>query len=139
MRAVLDANVFVRAILEPRGQPARVLDAWRAGVFDVAVCNDIIAEVREVLRRPRLRRRHGWSDEQISEFLALLREVAVVTTGEIQVKAVAGDPDDDMYLACALEAGADYVVSGDDHLRVLGSYRGVAILSARQFLAALAE
>ena len=139
MRVVLDANLFVSAAIEPRGQPAQVLDAWRAGQFDVAVSDDIVAEINEVLRGPRIRRRHQWTDEQIAGFVSLLREVALVSLGELSLAVVADDPDDDIYLACALELEAEYIVSGDDHLRQMGSFRGIAILSARQFLAVLAE
>ncbi len=139
MRAVLDANLFVSASIEPLGKPAQILDAWRSGLFDLLVRDDILAEIADVLRRPRIHKRHGWTDEQIDNFLALLREVAVVTQGALQVTVVADDPDDDMYLACALEGEADYLVSGDDHLRALGSYRGIPILSAPQFLAMLAD
>jgi hypothetical protein len=139
MMVVLDANLFVSAAIEPRGQPAQVLDAWRAGQFDVAVSDAIVAEIAEVLRRPRIRRRHRWTDERIADFVSLLREVALLSPGELSLAVVADDPDDDMYLACALEAEADYILSGDDHLRQMGSFRGIPILSARQFLAVLAE
>jgi uncharacterized protein len=139
MKVVLDANLFVSAAIEPRGQPAQVLNAWRGGRFDVLTNEDMVTEIAEVLRRPRIRRRHGWTDEQIADFLNMLREVAVVMAGELALTIIAEDPDDDAYLACAVEGEADYIVSGDDHLRQLGSYRGIPILSARQFLVVLAE
>jgi predicted nucleic acid-binding protein len=45
------------------------------------------------------------------------------------------DPDDDVFLECAVEANADYLVSGDEqHVQAVGEYRGVAIVSPRQFL-----
>jgi putative PIN family toxin of toxin-antitoxin system len=137
MRVVLDANLFVSAAIEPRGRPAQILDAWRAGLFDLIVRDDILAEIGEVLRRPRIQRRHAWSDEQVGDFMSMLRKVAVLAPGVLQVTAVADDSDDDMYLACALEGEAEYIVSGDDHLRDLGTYRGITIVSARQFLAIL--
>ena len=51
---------------------------------------------------------------------------------------VSRDPDDDAVLACALAAGADLVVSGDDDLLVLKQYQGIPILAARQALERLA-
>jgi predicted nucleic acid-binding protein len=48
---------------------------------------------------------------------------------------VSRDPDDDAVLACAVSARADLIVSGDKDLRVLGSYRGILILSAAEALA----
>ena len=44
------------------------------------------------------------------------------------------DPGDDKYLACALEANADFIVSGDEHILAIGEYEGVKILSPQEFL-----
>ena len=66
--------------------------------------------------------------------MAVLNRYAVVVPGETIVRAV---PDDDAVLACAVEAEADYIVSGDRHLLVLGSYEGIHILRAAEFLAIL--
>ncbi len=137
MKAVLDANVLVSAAIGSRGAPGEIVDAWRSGLFDLLIRDDILAELADVLRRPQIRKRHAWDDTQIDDFLSGLLEVAMVTPGTLQVMAVVGDPDDDMYLACAIEGEADYVVSGDQHLRQLGSYRGVPIVSPRQFLGIL--
>ena len=69
--------------------------------------------------------------------MAVLNRYAVVVPGETIVRAVPDDPDDDAVLACAVEAEADYIVSGDRHLLVLGSYEGIHILRAAEFLAIL--
>jgi predicted nucleic acid-binding protein len=50
------------------------------------------------------------------------------------VKAVLADPEDDVFVSCALNAGATYLVSGDQHLLELGQYAGVKILTVREFL-----
>jgi uncharacterized protein len=50
---------------------------------------------------------------------------------------VAADPDDNKYLAAAVEGLADLVVSGDDHLLALKAYEGIRIVSAREFLTLL--
>jgi len=137
MKAVLDANIFVSAAIGSRGAPGQTMDTWRSGLFDLLIRDDIIVEIGEVLRHAQIKKRHGWDDKQIDDFLRILREVAIVTPGVLQVTAVAADPDDDMYLACAVEGEADYIVSGDEHLRQLGSYRGVPVVSPTQFLGIL--
>jgi len=134
MRVVLDANQFVSAVLVPAGHPAQILAAWRRGEFDLAISPPIIAEVRRVLLYPRLQREHGWDEAQVDSFLAGLLATATITPGEMEVQAVPDDPTDDKYVACALEAGADYIISGDEHLKRLGSYRGVQIVSPAVFL-----
>lgn len=137
MRVVLDANLFVSAVIEPRGKPAQILDAWRTTRFELLIRQDILDEVGEVLRRPRIQKRHQWTDQMVARFLDGLRELAVVTPGELQILNAAEDPDDGMYLACAVEGEADYVVSGDQHLLRLGSFQGTLIVTPAQFLAVL--
>jgi uncharacterized protein len=134
MKAVLDANLFVSATITSQGKPAQVLDAWRARRFTLVIRGDILVEIREVLWRPPIRKRHQWTLEQIDGFLAGLGETAIVTSGELAVQAIAEDPDDNRYLACAVEGEADYLVSGDQHLLKLGRFKGILIITAAQFL-----
>jgi len=134
MKVVLDANLFVSATIASQGKPAQVLDAWRANRFNLVIREDIIEEIREVLCRPHIRKRHQWTKEEIDCFLAGLGELATITPGELEVKAITDDPDDNMYLACAVEGEADYIVSGDRHLLRLGTYEGIQIVTPAQFL-----
>jgi putative PIN family toxin of toxin-antitoxin system len=133
MRAVLDTNVLISATLTPYGNPAKVLDAWRAERFDLLLSPPILEEVAEVIRRPHIRKRHGWSDEEIEAFLSGLATLGVVTAGELEVTVVAEDPDDNKFFACAVEGAADYIVSGDPDLLKIGTYQGIQIVTPRQF------
>ena len=139
MKVVLDANLFVSAILSSQGNPAQILDAWRAHRFNLLIREDILEEIAEVLWRPHIRKRHGWTQAEIERFLAGLLEMAFLTPGELQVQAVPDDPDDDIYLACAIEGEADYVVSGDQHLLALGAFSGIQIVTPAQFVEVLAR
>ncbi len=139
MKVVLDANLFVSAAIEAQGNPARILNAWRNDLFDLLLSEEIIREIKDVLGRPRIRKRHRWSEEQIVRFLDALRELATMTPGRLQVEAVSDDPDDNIYLACGIEGEADYIVSGDAHLRRVALYQGIPIVSPIQFLAVLAD
>jgi len=55
------------------------------------------------------------------------------------MNAIPDDPQDEIFLACALDGQADLIVSGDRHLLDLGKYHGIPILTARQFLDTLAK
>jgi putative PIN family toxin of toxin-antitoxin system len=134
MRVVLDANQFVSAVLVPVGHPAQILRAWREGRFELALSQSIVAEIHRVLLYPRLRKKHGWSEEQIDAFLKGLTKTATITLEQLSVRVVDDDPADDKYLACALEADASYIVTGDRHLQHLGMYQGVKIVSPAVFL-----
>ncbi len=132
IRAVLDANVFVSGILT-EGVPRRILRAWRAEQFHLVLSSAILREIGRVLRYPKIVRRHKWSEKEIRVFLESLEALALLTPGELHLEVIATDPDDDRYLECAVEGEAVCVVTGDRHLLDLAAYRGVEILSPREF------
>ncbi len=121
-RVVLDTNLFVSGLLVRAGPPAQVLDAWRARRYVLLVSPAIIAEVRRVLRYPRIQQKYGLTDAEIEQLVTLLEQEGLL---------------DEMVLACALDGQADLIVSGDRHLLSLGTYQSIPILTARQFLESL--
>lgn len=97
----------------------------------------IIAELRRSLRYRRVRKYIAASDRELDLWVNTLELIADPVEGKLPVSAVASDPDDDTYVAAALEGRADFIVSGDDHLLALGEYEGVRIVSPRSFLSIL--
>jgi len=137
IRAVLDANVFVSAILNPKGSPAKLLLAWYAEKFQLVVSEAIVEEISRVLHYPKIAKRHQWSEEKIKDFLASLTYLAIQTPGKRKLNVIKDDPSDNRYLECALEGGAAYIVSGDRDLLDLGEYEGIRILTPSAFLTIL--
>lgn len=133
IRAVLDTNVLVSATIVPQGYAARTVSLWEKRRFVPLLSPLLLEELDAVLRYPRIRRRHGWSEEQISGYVSRLKDLAVLTPGQVVVSAVPQDPDDDVLVACALEGKADYLVTGDQHLLRLGSYEGIQIVTPAVF------
>jgi len=101
IRAVLDTNVVVTAILTPAGPAAAVLEDWRAERFALLVSPAILDELARVLEYPKIARRHGWSRKEIRAFGRDLGDLAVLTPGRIELSVIHEDPDDDRYLECA--------------------------------------
>jgi putative PIN family toxin of toxin-antitoxin system len=135
LRVVLDTNVFVSSLLSRQGAPAKVLDEWRAGTYLLVTSPSVILEIRRVLKTPRLRKKYRIGEHEIEQLIELLKKEAVIVPGLPGVKGIiARDPEDDKFLACAIDAGADMIVSGDRHLLDLREYRGIPILTVRQFL-----
>ena len=135
LKVVLDTNIFVSSLLVKAGLPAQVLDAWRERRYLLIVSPAIIAEIRATLSYPRIRRKYAIADEDIEQLVTLLQQDALLVPGDADVSAaIPDDPADEMVLACAVEAQADVVVSGDRHLLHLGAYRSIPVLTARQFL-----
>ncbi len=135
LRVVLDTNVFVSSLLVRKGLAAQVLDAWRRREYLLITSPALIAEIRAVLNYPRIRRKYALTDADVEQLTALLEQDALLVPGRAEVAgAIPEDPDDEAVLACALDAQADLIVSGDRHLLDLGVYRGVPILTVRDFL-----
>lgn len=138
LRVVIDTNVFVSSLLVRLGGPAQVLNAWRERRYLLAVSPSIVAEIRATLSVPRIRCKYAITDEDIKELIELLKKDALMVQGSADVAgSVPEDPADEMVLACAVEAQADFIISGDHHLLGLESHRGIPIVTVRQFLARL--
>ncbi len=136
-RVVLDPNVLVSGVIAPRGAPRRALEAWLAGRFTLVTSEAIIGEVARVLRYPCIRDHYGLTEDDVVAVVDALLSDAEVVVGLYEVRRSA-DLADDMFLACALEGRAEYIVSGDRHLLEIGSYHGVLVITPRQFVTALA-
>lgn len=137
MIAVLDTNLIVSGLLSPGGAPSEILDAWRDSLFHIALCPPILSEIEQVLNYPRLKTRHRLSKRQVKALLAAMENLSILVPGRLGVEAVKEDPSDNMFISCAVEAGASYIVSGDHHLLSLKSHEGIEILSPKGFLAIL--
>lgn len=137
IRAVLDANVFVSAVLNPRGIPAKVLDAWRAEQFHLVLSEAILDEIARVFRYPKIARRHRWPEARIQAFVDELAHLALVTPGLLKLTLLPEDPANNRYLECAVEGEAEYLVSGDRHLLRVGEYLGTRIATPKEFFSSL--
>ncbi len=94
----------------------------------------ILEEIERVLSYPKLQKVHDFAPEEISQYVHDIREAAVITPAKLKLQAVKKDPADDKYLVCAVEGKADYIVSGDQHLKDLEEYRGIPIVDPAKFL-----
>jgi putative PIN family toxin of toxin-antitoxin system len=93
-----------------------------------------IAEIVAVLESPRIYKKYFIGQEDIEQLVDLLKTDTILVLGRAVVKgSVPQDPRDEMFLACAIEAKADCIVSGDRHLLGLQSYPGIPILTVKEF------
>jgi uncharacterized protein len=138
IRAVVDANVLISSVIAPLGPSRRIFDAWRDGTFVLVTSAGLLEEVSRRLAHPRIAKRYSITSEDRIAVLGLLEAYATIARGRREV-AVTRDPTDDKVIAAAIEAGAQYIVTGDKDLLTLGEYEGVAIVSPARFLISLGE
>lgn len=114
IRVVLDANVFVSAAIQ-RGPSYQIGQRWLAGdAFDLIVSKGVLAEVEDVLTRPRFTKRISVDDALT--YVRSIRTLADVVEDAVVIEPLTRDPDDDDIVALAREHGADVIVSGDKDL-----------------------
>ena len=133
LRAVLDANVYISAIIQPGGPPGKVLERFlSAASFDLVISPQIVDEVLRALAYPKVRKVLRGVDAQLwFEDIVVLADLVA---GAHEISRVSRDPDDDKYLAAALEGRAAYVVTGDRAFLALREHAGVEIVTPRAFL-----
>lgn len=139
IKAVLDANVLVSAILTSKGHPAKILNKWKAGAFDLVMSLSILKEIGRVIFYPKIKKRLSWSDLEIDEFLLGLAQFSIMVSKESKIDVIKEDPTENKYLACAQKGKADFIVTGDQHLLKLQNYKGVKIVTPKAFLNILKE
>jgi putative PIN family toxin of toxin-antitoxin system len=133
MRAVVDTNVLVRALIKPHGTVGPVLLRLRHGEYTLLYAGSLLEELVDVLNRPRIREKYRLTDLDIQAVvsLILLRGEVVVPEGGI---TACRDPRDDKFLEVAVAGKADVIVSGDQDLLVLHPFAGIPILAPAAFL-----
>ena len=134
MKAVLDANQYISALLKPDGLQAALFKYGAEGRFALVLSDHILEEIVRVLSYSKILKRLPISLPQVERFLRAVTEVAEFVTGTMHVTTTCPDRDDWHYLAAAKEADADCLVSGDRHLLDLGDFEGIPILTTSEFL-----
>lgn len=131
---MLDTNVLVSGTIIRHGYPARILLAALDQRLTLVVSPYLLAEYLAVIQRPHISRKYL----HLSDWPGLIRRF--VTANAISIsprnipRVISDDPKDDAILACAVSGRAKYIVSGDQHLLALGRYRGIRIVSPREFV-----
>jgi uncharacterized protein len=134
VKAVFDTNVLVAAFLT-EGLCSDLLLRARKRTFDLVLCNDIIREFEGILKK-----KFKLSSNDLYEITTIVSEAASEILDHLSsVPRICRDPNDDMIIACAIDAAADYIVTGDEDLLFLKRYKDIIILNPRNFAAIFAD
>lgn len=133
LKAVLDTNVIVSAIITGKGVPSQLLQAWRKQEWVLVVSPSLLQEVQRVLSVPKIAQVYAVTRQDIANLIRLFTSRATIVSENLTIPRTVRDPEDDHILACAKEGQADYIVSGDQDLLTLTSYEGIPIVTPAAF------
>ena len=129
LRVTFDTNIFISAILFG-GNPRQCLELAREGVIELVVSKAILLELAGKMGNKFL-----WEEAAVESLIEGIAGFAKIIIPEEQLDIIKEENADNRILECAISAKADFIVSGDKkHLLSLKKFRGIEIISARQFL-----
>ncbi len=139
VRAVIDTNVWVSALLNPAGRPAMLREAFARGDFQLIVSEQTLEELAEVLSRPWLKEKYGITGDDAEELLTLIENRAehAFLTGNVNI---CRDSDDNCVIETAIKGKAEYLVTGDRDIKsdhdvvAFLAKHAVSVISISEFL-----
>jgi putative PIN family toxin of toxin-antitoxin system len=134
--AVFDVNVLISSLIM-KGKPRELWLKARTNEITLLLSTQIISEFINVISRKKFTK--YVKEHDVKLFLKALHQTAKFTQIKSKFKVVKADPADDIILRTAFDGKADYIVSGDNHLLSLGTFRGIKILTVDQMLTLLKQ
>ena len=139
IRAVIDTNIWVSALLNPAGYPARLRKAFEKGLFEVIISEPILREIADVLSRARIKNKYEVTETDVQGLLILIEERSehVLLAGDV---STCRDKDDNLIIETAVKGKVNYLVTRDDDIKTdikvsdFLSHLGIAIVSVAKFL-----
>ena len=132
MIVVIDTNVFISSLIKTDTPPAVLFELWDEQRFQLALSEVILTEFTRVVFYPKVRTHILQSDAFVMERIHDLRKASLLVEGDLIVDVIKADPTDNKFLACAVEAQADLLVSGDEkHILPLHHFQGIPIVTPK--------
>jgi putative PIN family toxin of toxin-antitoxin system len=128
-KVVLDSNVLISAAVFG-GKPREILDLAIKGLIEVAVSDDILEEIKGVLEGKKFQ----YPKRIARTLMREIEDLADLVQPKEKIEALLEDPEDNRVLECAVESGANVIVSGDSHLLALQSFGRIRIMNPDEFL-----
>ena len=132
MRVVLDTNILIGALITKGTPPDRLYQAWLRGEMELVTSSAQMAELANVLARPRLQ---DFIDADEASVIVENIGTRALILDEPPGVSLSRDPKDNPILAAAVAGKADLIVSGDKrHILALGKVAGIPVVTAREAL-----
>ncbi|MBC8236114.1 putative toxin-antitoxin system toxin component, PIN family [bacterium] len=128
-KIVVDTNAIISA-LGWGGHPDEVIQKVAKGELTLYVSSEIINEIIEVMNYPKF----NFSLQKKQKLMSIIEHKAIIVNPSERIQVIKDDPTDNIFLECAIEARANFLISGDKHLLALGKFRFVNIVTPADFL-----
>jgi len=128
VRVVFDTNVYISAFGIPGSKSEDAFLLTLKEEMNLFISVSILTEIANVLKN-----KFKFSNEIIQTTLKYISQIARVIKPQRSIKVLKDEPDNRI-LECAIEAKADFIVTGDKHIKQLNEYKGIKIVSVSEFL-----
>jgi putative PIN family toxin of toxin-antitoxin system len=135
LRAVFDTHVIVSAALYEKSLPALLLSLGLEGKVRFFISPALLNENETVLKRPRFKLGH----KETAELIEKIKQKAVMVTPTKEVRILEADEPDNRILECAAKAKADFVITGNKRHFPFEEFKGIKILTPREFINKISE
>lgn len=116
------------------GTPHRILELAEQKQVTLCVTQPMLDELKGVLQRRKFERALKTRNTSVEEIMSALLPLVELYPSISITENFPKDPADQMFLACALSADAEYIVSGDEHLLKLKHFGKIKIVNPADFL-----
>ena len=130
MRIVADTNIFISGIFWEGNFSSKVISLWRNRKIDLISSVPIIEELVSNLKGFKIK----MDEETVQEWENMILENAVLVEPEEKIDIVKDDSDDNKFIEAAVTGKASYIVTQDNHLLKIKEFRGIKILTPKEFL-----
>ncbi|PXF58515.1 MAG: putative toxin-antitoxin system toxin component, PIN family [Deltaproteobacteria bacterium] len=129
IKVVIDTNVFISSFFG--GNPKKIVDLWKKGEIKLCLSREIVDEYVEVLKRLGLQ-----NESELRELLNTFAEGhnIIFSASTPSLNIIEQDPDDNMFIECAVALECSHIISGDKHLKSVKNYMGIKIVNPKEFL-----
>lgn len=129
LKVVIDTNVFISGLNFIKNE-SEILDLFKKGEIEVYVSFFILKEIERILRE-----KFKWEEGKIQRILIKIKKRTILVEPIIKVSVIKEKDDDNRILECALEAKANFIISGDKKdILPLKEFNGIKIVSSKDFL-----
>lgn len=131
LKVVVDTNIIVSAMIKAKSNPALIVSLILQNQITLCLSNETFDEYQDVFTYRKFRH---LDHSSVSKLLVAIKRKAKWTKPKKAITLIEEDSDDNKFLECALAGQADFIISGDPHLKKLKSFQGIEIVDATGFL-----